>query len=220
MFAGIVEECMQVVSAYYREESVLQIRIERPLGYNDLHLGDSILVNGVCLTLESITAAYLQFALGPETLRVTTWTADYLVGQWVNLERSLRLQDRIHGHLVTGHVDGVGNVITVGDSDRVETRRIRIGFLANFSGWVWSKGSICVQGVSLTINDVGPNWFEVGLIPETLRRTNLGRLMPGDRVNLEADAMAKAVVHAVEQIVSTKNQGYQPDVGLAGERGQ
>lgn len=111
MFSGIVETTARLTHARERA-GVVQIHIEKPKGFDGLQTGDSIAVDGVCLTLETFDASSLQFALGPETLQVTGWTADGVMGKTVNLERSLRLGDRIHGHLVTGHVDARARLIT------------------------------------------------------------------------------------------------------------
>lgn len=195
MFSGIVE-LKSPITACDTRPGVLAITIARPAGFDDLHIGDSIAVDGVCLTLEKFSERHLEFALGPETLRITGWQSGSVLGRVVNLERSLRLNDRIHGHLVTGHVDGRGEIQAL--ERRGETLRMNIGFPADLRPYIWSKGSIAVNGVSLTINHVSPTHFEVGLIPETLKRTNLGDLHEGDGVNLEIDNMARGLVHVAE----------------------
>lgn len=192
MFAGIVETKSHVTSCDERP-GVLTIAIARPRDFEDLSIGDSIAVDGVCLTLERFTLPALYFALGPETLRVTGWQPSSVLGRVVNLERSLKLNDRIHGHLVTGHVDGRGKILA--RTDRGETVQLKIGFPPDLRSFIWTKGSIAVNGVSLTLNEVGPDYFEVGLIPETLKRTNLNELKEGDGVNLEIDNMARGLVH-------------------------
>ena len=124
-------------------------------------------------------------------MNVTGWNPK--AGDVVNLERSLRFGDRVHGHFVNGHVDDVGVVTAI--EDRVETRDLWIETTPEFAPFLWKKGSVGVHGVSLTINLVDESRFQVGLIPETLKRTNLARLRVGDRVHLEADAMARAWFH-------------------------
>lgn len=190
MFSGIVEACASIILAE-KSSQLVKITLEKPSEWDDLKTGDSVAVNGICLTVEAFNEGYMAFALAPETLKVTGWSPrDEEV---VNLERSLRMGDRIHGHIVNGHVDDIGSVLEVIDSK--DTRNIKIQISASFSPFVWRKGSVAVNGVSLTINNVEAQTFEVCLIPETLKRTNLGRLKQGDTVNLEADAMARAWFH-------------------------
>ncbi len=200
MFSGIVETYSPLLKL---EEGshIIQIHIQRPKDFDDLKVGDSIAVNGVCLTLESFDEDSLQFALAPETLRVTGWNLEKLKSfpRWTfNLERSLRFGDRIHGHLVSGHVDGVGAVAEI--EAQGEALEVRVTFPLSLKPLLWKKGSVAVNGVSLTINQVGERpdgsgWFSLCLIPETLRRTNLSELQTGDSVTLEADSMARAMRH-------------------------
>lgn len=195
MFSGIVETTALVTNSTSRE-SVLEITLARPKDFTDLHIGDSIACNGVCLTLEAFDANSLKFALGPETLKVTGWNSESVVGRAVNLERSLRLGDRIHGHLVTGHVDATSNVVQA--ERQGETLTLAIAIPAKLKNLIWPKGSIAINGVSLTINTVTASAFSVGLIPETLKRTNLSDLKVGSQINLEADNMARGLIHWVE----------------------
>jgi len=197
MFSGIVETTSQITTVVERS-GVLQCQVARPPSFDDVKTGDSIAVDGVCLTVETFDPESLTFALGPETLRVTGWTPRGVLGRVVNLERSLRLNDRIHGHLVTGHVDAVGTVQAL---DREgETLRLTISIPSALAPYVWPKGSIAINGVSLTINNASPREFQVGLIPETLKRTNLGALELNSSVNLEIDNMARGLVHLVRQV--------------------
>lgn len=195
MFSGIVETTAPVVGSEERA-GVLQITLERPSAFDDLRPGDSVACDGVCLTLEKFEANSMQFALGPETLKVTGWSASGVLNRAMNLERSLRLGERIHGHLVTGHVDARAKVVEI--QIEGETRTMSIEIPRRLEAYVWSKGSIAINGVSLTINHVGPRLFQVGLIPETVKRTNLGRLQAGMEVNLEADNLARGLVHLAE----------------------
>ena len=196
MLSGIVEALSPVQSARVLSEGgghLVQIEVERPREFDDIKNGDSIATNGVCLTVEKFNDRTIQFALGAETLQITGWSADELAASKVNLERSLRLGDRLHGHMVSGHVDGVGLVTRLNDDGGsvffdVQTPRPLLRY-------VWKKGSWAVNGVSLTINSVSEDGV-VGmcLIPETLKRTNLGGLKPGDKVNLEVDMMARGMI--------------------------
>jgi riboflavin synthase len=192
MFSGIVETTALVQSAR-RDGEVMRLWVRKPSDFSDLNRGDSIAVDGVCLTLEEQTSEAMLFALGPETLKVTGWTLDGVKERVVNLERSLRLGDRIHGHLVTGHVDARTPVRAV-ESD-TETTVLWIEIPKALSSLIWPKGSVTVNGVSLTVNQVQDGAFSVGLIPETLKRTNLNTVRSGSTVNLEADNLARGLVH-------------------------
>lgn len=195
MFSGIVETTGCILSIETRP-GVLQLTVVRPPQFEDLKLGDSICVNGVCLTVEKFSAETLQFALGEETLRVTGWADSLFVGQVLNLERSLRWGDRVHGHLVSGHVDGQGTILKI--VEHGEGLSLLVAFSSEFKGLIWNKGSICMNGVSLTVNQLESLQFTVGLIPETVSRTNLKTLRVGDRVNLELDMVAKALSNWVQ----------------------
>jgi riboflavin synthase len=200
MFSGIVETTSAVVFAEAQAE-LIRIKIKQPSEFNDLHLGDSVAVNGVCLTLEALEAGLMQFAVGPETQKITEWTASGVLGKAVNLERSLRLGDRIHGHLVTGHADGVGKVSKL--QRLSETLMMEVSYPRELAGYIWKKGSVCLNGVSLTVNAVSDlcsaeTTLQVGLIPETLRRTNLGELMVGETVTVEVDNMARGLLRNEE----------------------
>lgn len=195
MFSGIVET-QSIVSAARKGSETIAIDIDKPRDFNDLKVGDSIAVDGICLTVEAFNDKHMTFTLGPETIRVTGWTVERVKNRAVNLERSLRLQDRIHGHLVTGHVDATALVREA--KKEGETLRLEIEIPQALSPFIWPKGSVAVNGVSLTVNKVANERFSVGLIPETLKRTNLKNLKAGDRVNLEADNMARGLFHFAE----------------------
>lgn len=203
MFSGIIETTARL-KAWAERDGVAQISLERPSHFNDLHIGDSVAVDGVCLTVEKFTDEQMFFALGPETLRVTEWHPDRVIERAMNVERSLRFGDRIHGHLVTGHVDALGRIVGIERSG--ESTTLRIALPNHLKDFVWAKGSVAVNGVSLTINRVEGAEFWVGLIPETLKRTNLGRLQIGDPVNLEIDNMARGLVHLVRQAKMAADQ--------------
>ena len=192
MFSGIVETTARVLQCRARD-GVLEVTVERPSTLDDVGRGDSIAVDGVCLTVEHFDEKSLVFGLGAETLRVTGWTEDRLRAKPRNLERSLRYGDRVHGHMVLGHVDAQGPVARV--EPLGEGLRLIFTTPEVLRPFVWSKGSIAVNGVSLTINEVTADTFAVGLIPETLKRTNLGKLKAGDAVNLEIDNFARGLVH-------------------------
>ena len=176
MFTGIVQAVGKIEAI--RPHRVATGRL--PLG--DVRVGDSICVQGCCLTVVKKAKGRLWFDVSKETLRVTTGLD--MPGR-VNLEKSLALGDRLGGHLVTGHVDGIGTVA------KRSKGFLQIRVQKSLSKYVARKGSICVDGVSLTVNRMSGRTFEVNLIPHTLKVTTLGRLAPGDRVNLEVDMMAR-----------------------------
>jgi riboflavin synthase len=156
------------------------------LGLDDVAIGDSIAVDGVCLTVTHLAHDAFAVDVSQETIDCT---AGFASGAAVNLEKALRLSDRLGGHLVSGHVDGTGEVVRF---DPVEDNRLlAVRMPADLARYVARKGSITVQGVSLTVNEVDDAQFRVNLIPHTLAATNLGGLQPGARVNLEVDLVAR-----------------------------
>ena len=189
MFSGIVEATGKVLSIEKRE-NVVQVQLSKPNDFNDLKIGDSISCNGVCLTVEKFSETSMQFSLANETLTVLKIQPDKLLGQTWNLERSLRFGDRVHGHLVTGHVEFLGEVVrseAVGESWFLDVKVPEEAKL-----YIWKKGSIALQGVSLTVNEFSNQIISVCLIPETVKRTNLGELKLGQMINVETDYLAKA----------------------------
>ncbi len=197
MFSGIVETQAQITS-FEPVGSNAQIRIQRPQDFNDISVGDSIAVNGLCLTVTAFDEVEMQFDLGPETLKVTGWSKETLLNKKVNLERSLAMGARVHGHFVSGHVDEMGKVKS--RNELGEALELWISFSKNFKPYIWKKGSVAINGVSLTINEVDSNSLQVTLIPETLRRTNLSALTEGESVTLESDTMARALVQHLKNI--------------------
>lgn len=195
MFSGIVEGQGRVLDVIVDRE-LLRISVERPVDFTDLKPGDSVATNGVCLTVESCDERQMVFALGAETLRVTGWSAPSLKEMALNLERSLRFGDRIHGHMVSGHVDGTGEIIEALDQGGSTLLVVRAP--ETLIPYVWKKGSWAVNGVSLTVNDISGDRVSMCLIPETLKRTNLRSLRRGARVNLEIDMMARGLIHYLE----------------------
>ncbi|MDP9092876.1 MAG: riboflavin synthase [Actinomycetota bacterium] len=193
MFTGIIEEMGEVVEVQACGDcAVLVVRADRVS--RDLSHGASIAVNGVCLTVTDSTAAPagmdIRFDVMAETLNRSV-IGNLKAGEKVNLERAVRVDSRLDGHVVQGHVDGTGVVISRTSAPAWDS--VRVGLPGQLSRLVAEKGSIAIEGVSLTVTAVGPDWFEVGLIPETLRATTLGLKRPGDRVNLEVDVLAKYV---------------------------
>jgi riboflavin synthase len=190
MFTGIVAELGEVAGIEHRGDAA-QLTIR---GSTDtVFPGESIAVNGVCLTVTGIIdgppEAFTADVMG-ETLS-RSGLGSLTPGAPVNLERSVRLADRLGGHLMQGHVDATGTIISRSPSAHWD--QVRISLPAGIARYVVHKGSIAVDGVSLTVSALSDTWFEVSLIPETLKRTTLGTRQPGDTVNLEVDIIAKYV---------------------------
>jgi riboflavin synthase len=194
MFSGIVE-AMGVVAEIRSEPPGCRLVIRHPQIAAETNVADSISVNGCCLTVVEKTGDTFAFQAGPETLKRTD-LGDLKVGDNVNLERALKMGDRLGGHFVSGHIDGVGELVERSDYGDWSSFRFRIAH--DIARQMASKGSIAVDGVSLTIVDSEPEAFSVALIPFTLSVTNLGTRKVGDRVNLETDILAKYVQRLVE----------------------
>jgi riboflavin synthase len=193
MFTGIVEELGEVVSVEHLDGAA-RITVRGPQVTADARPGDSIAVNGTCLTVTGLSGDRFSADVMAETLH-RTGLGDLAPGSPVNLERSLRVGDRLGGHLVQGHVDGVGTVVSRVTGERWDVVRITVP--AGLARYLVEKGSVAVDGVSLTVSALGGQgeqpWFEVSLIPATLAATTLGRVQPGAGVNLEADVIGKYV---------------------------
>jgi riboflavin synthase len=195
MFTGIVEE-LGTVDSLEDQGDAIRLTVRGPLVTSDAGLGDSISVNGCCLTVatrgeESFTADVMH-----ETLAKTSLGA-LGPGTRVNLERAVTPATRLGGHIVQGHVDGTGTVVQRTPSEHWEL--VRVSLPVDLERYLVPKGSITVDGISLTVVEVGDDWFTVSLIPETLARTTLGFKQPGDVVNLEVDVIAKYVEKMVKK---------------------
>jgi riboflavin synthase len=190
VFTGIVEELGEIVQREDLGDSA-RLVIRGPVVTSDARHGDSIAVNGVCLTVVDVLpdGAFSTDVMGETLNRSSLRGID--VGSRVNLERAAAVNSRLGGHIVQGHVDGTGQVIARTPSERWEV--VRIALPDALARYVVEKGSITVDGVSLTVSGVGADWFEVSLIPTTLQLTTLGASAPGTPVNLEVDVIAKYV---------------------------
>jgi len=198
VFTGIVEELGEVVAIEAHEDSAVLTLAASKIA-EDLSHGASIAVNGVCLTVigwKGDQPTEIDFDVMGETLRRSV-IGDLKPGDQVNLERAAKVDARLDGHIVQGHVDGSGSVVSRTPRDAWES--VRFALPPELSRYVAEKGSIAVDGVSLTVSGVGDDWFEVGLIPETLRATTLGAKAPGAGVNLEVDVLAKYVERLLER---------------------
>ena len=193
MFTGLVEEVGRVASLEAGDMFRMSVSASRVLG--GTRIGDSVAVNGVCLTVNEVDGEALVFRAMPETLRRTS-LGNLVEGSPLNLERAMSLSRRFGGHIVQGHVDGVGEVLGVrpeGDAEIWE-----FGAPEEVLRYTVEKGSVCVDGISLTVVSVGEDSFTVSILPQTRADTNLKELEVGDRVNLEADVIGKYVERLLE----------------------
>ena len=193
MFTGVIE-AVGTVGDVTAGPHGIGITIATAMA-GELQIGESVAVNGVCLTVTGTAAGAMRADIGPETARVTT-LGSLRPGEAVNLERSMRADSRFGGHFVQGHVDAVGDVRDV--RDQGDAHWITVRFPASLAGFIVRKGSIAIDGISLTVADLRDTEFDVMIIPFTWQHTNLPSLAAGDRVNLECDMIGKYVARAVE----------------------
>ena len=196
MFTGLVET-MGTVQNIVAEDAGVRLVVRDAMVAEGLPLGASVAVNGACLTVVRTDGDAFDFQAGPETLRLTT-LGTLRPGDRVNLERSLRVGDRLGGHIVQGHVDGMGSVAR--RERQGEWEMVWFSCAPELAKQMIRKGSITVDGVSLTLVDVNPDGFSVALIPHTMEATTLGFRQPGEAVNLEIDMFAKYVFKCLEQM--------------------
>lgn len=194
MFTGIIEELGEVID-WQPSPDAARITVRGPLVVSDAGHGDSIAVSGVCLTVIDQGDDWFTADVMAETIALSTLKGPR-PGDRVNLERALRAEDRLGGHIVQGHVDGTATLLSVDDGEK--WRVLRFTLDAELAPLVARKGSITLDGVSLTVSAVGGDWFEVSLIPETLAVTTLGAKGPGDQVNVETDILARHVARMLE----------------------
>ncbi len=189
MFTGIIEELGEV-TAWVVSGDAARITVRAPLAVGDARHGDSIAVNGVCLTVVEQGAEWFTADVMAESIAMST-LGEATEGQLVNIERAAQVGDRLGGHIVQGHVDGTASLLSIDEGSA--WRVLRFSLSPDIAPLVARKGSIAVDGVSLTVSAVGPDWFEVSLIPETLVATVLGAKAVGDSVNIETDILARHV---------------------------
>jgi len=201
MFTGIVQGTAPVIDIIEKENFRTHI-IKLPQALlKNLQPGASIAHNGCCLTVTQINEDNVSFDLMQETLKVTN-LGDLKIGSPVNIERAARFGDEIGGHQMSGHILFTAEVLEVHQSEN--NCQIWFKIPSEYKRFIFSKGYIGIDGISLTIGDVKDNSFNVNLIPETLQRTNIGSRKPGDRINIEIDPQTQAIVETVERIVSVK----------------
>lgn len=214
MFTGIIQ-CQGEVLAYRQGGGERRFRIRPHESFNKLIDGESIAVNGVCLSVENHDGqCFVAYASGETLAHTTLGTLN--AGTQVNLERALALGDRVGGHLVSGHVDCVA--VVASNVQRGESRCLRLEFPAAFGREVIPKGSVALDGISLTVNSCGEDFLEVNIIPDTQRRTNMRTWRPGSRVNMETDLVGKYVARLlapwqVAGISCPSSNSHQPQPG-------
>jgi riboflavin synthase len=197
MFTGLVEASGRV-AAVSAVPGGYRLEIEAPLA-GEVALGDSIAVNGVCLTAVSVSGPVFSFDLGPETARVTS-LGDLAAGATVNLERAMRADTRVGGHFVQGHVDGTGTLLAV--VPEAEFTWMTFSFPREQAAYLIPKGAVAVDGISLTVARLSDESFDVQIIPFTWTHTNLSALQVGARVNLEFDMLGKYAVRAAQLVAA------------------
>ncbi len=201
MFTGIVDHTGSIVSV--SEMNPTSVRLKINAAFQDLVLGESIAVDGACLTVTSFEAPCFTCELSKETLAKTV-ASSYQTGSKVNLERALRLGDRLGGHWVSGHIDAT-LMIKSKEQDGEFWRFQFTGYDRSFKRFLTNKGSVTLNGVSLTVNEVFEDGFTATLIPHTLEKTNLGSFSEGNSLNVEFDSMTKVIVGEVERIYRERN---------------
>ena len=193
MFTGIIQAVGEIETIAKVGEDLKLSILAHNLGLDDVKIGDSIAVNGVCLTATNLNKTHFEAQVSKETLDVTTGLSSK---QEVNLEKALRLQDRLGGHLVSGHVDGVGQVVQF--EDLGDCWLLAIVAPHAISKYIAKKGSICVNGVSLTVNSIQEDTFTMNIIPHTLKNTMFKSLKVGSFINLEIDQIARYLERITE----------------------
>jgi len=190
MFTGIIQAIGSIQEVHSSDNGVSLKINSNTLDISDSKIGDSIAVNGVCLTATQVSDNSFTADVSNETINCTT-LSDLLIGDSVNLEKSLRINQGIDGHLVSGHVDGIGKVQSINKDG--DSSRIKILVEGDIIKYIAKKGSICINGVSLTVNSVEDNIFDVNIVPHTFSVTTLRDLSVGSNVNLEIDLIARYV---------------------------
>ena len=199
MFTGLIE-AVGTIRKLDRRNNYRVMTVDFATAADDLRIGESIACDGACLTVVSFDKRSFVVEVSQETIAGTILPG-YTIGSQINLERAMKLGDRLGGHLVSGHIDDIAQVDTV---KRIgESWELAVKHDSRHDSLVVTKGSIAVNGVSLTVNNTGPGWFTVNIIPHTYKETNLGLLKTGDKVNLEFDLLGKYILKIMEGNVTT-----------------
>ena len=192
MFTGIVETVSSVVSLE-KKRNLFVLAVKKPGLFNDVNIGDSIANDGVCLTVTAVRQGCFYFDLMKETLEATTLKS-LKAGSCINLERALKADARMGGHFVTGHVDAVGRIMAIKTLPNYVEYRVALH--KDWMRYVVPKGSVAIDGISLTVGEVKKKWFAVYFIPHTLTVTTIGKKRVGAKVNIETDLLAKYILKA------------------------
>ena len=200
MFTGIVRDVSLVVKSF-SSQGEIKLQIERPSSafFSQLTEGDSVSVNGICLTIEKLLPEFMQFHVGHESLKITSWMQpEQWQNQMVNLEPPLRMMDFIGGHFISGHVSGMAEIIEKQRQEHSYLLSLKVP--AQWGSYLWNKAFIAVNGVSLTINAVEGNCCSVCLVPETLKSTNLGKHKKGDHLTFEIDYWSLVLINSLQNL--------------------
>jgi len=198
MFTGIIQAQGNIQEIRKSNKGAVFVLNSNSLDLSDISIGDSISVNGVCLTVTQLDKNSFSSDVSQETLNCSTFS-QLKKGQNINLEKSLRLDQGINGHLVSGHVDGIGEVVSLHKEG--ESTRLIIKVKKDLAKYIAKKGSICINGVSLTVNSIESDIFDVNIVPHTFSVTTLGELIENSRVNIEIDIIARHI----EQLINHKS---------------
>ena len=210
MFTGIIES-LGKIKGIQKSGSSIRMTIDAGLSLNETKVGDSISVNGVCLTVVVISGRIFKMDMSPETYAVTNFSTAK-VGDRVNLERALRLSDRLDGHLVSGHVDGTGKIINRKTLDNAIIITIEASEV--LTRYMIKKGSVALDGVSLTINNCTKNSFEITIIPHTAKLTTIGFKTTGDVVNIETDMLGKYVERFMNRSIGAEKEATGSSIDM------
>ncbi len=219
MFTGIIEE-LGTVTAWVPTADAARVTVRAPLAVSDARHGDSISVSGVCLTVVDQGDDWFTADVMAESIAMST-LGSLTPGTLVNLERAAKVGDRIGGHIVQGHVDGTSEILSLTDGSA--WRVVRLTLARELAALVARKGSIAIDGISLTVSAVGDDWFEVSLIPETLDATTLGARTVGDLVNIETDILARQVQRLIfvgaedEPPASSVGEPHRQTIGFSAQ---
>jgi riboflavin synthase len=219
MFTGIIEE-LGTVTAWVPSADAARVTVRAPLAVSDAKHGDSISVSGVCLTVVDQGDDWFTADVMAESIAMST-LGSVTPGTLVNLERAAKVGDRIGGHIVQGHIDGTSEILSLTDGSA--WRVLRLTLARDLAALVARKGSIAIDGISLTVSAVGEDWFEVSLIPETLEATTLGARRVGDLVNIETDILARQVQRLIfvgaedEPPASSISEPHRQTIGFSAQ---
>jgi len=191
MFSGIVE-CIGYITSIIMQDGCKHLSIKPSIPFNDLKIGDSVAINGICLTVTSFTDTHFNVTVVPETLRLTNLN-DLANGDVINLERSLKLGSRMGGHYVQGHVDGTGEILEIKQDEKSTALLVKISLPEKLANYVVNKGYITLDGMSITIIEATNNFFTVTFIPHTQEVTIVNQYQPGKKINIETDIFGRYV---------------------------